>query len=79
MSSFHQREALIPEPFPCPDCGETAVQTMTETFQLSDGFSVKKLSHFKCSNCGSRFFTDQAIHQIQAARQKEKRLLKKVA
>lgn len=79
MSSFHQKEAPITEPFPCPDCGESAVQTLTETAKLADGFSIKKLSHYKCFNCGSRFFTDQAIHQIQSARQKEKKTLKKVA
>ncbi|MHC4227174.1 MAG: hypothetical protein ACYSW0_07055 [Planctomycetota bacterium] len=41
---------------------------IVETCQLDDGLTVKKLAHYKCSSCGSRFFDDDAMHRIQAER-----------
>jgi hypothetical protein len=41
---------------------------VVETCRLADGLTVKKLAHFKCASCGSRFFDDEAMHSIQAAR-----------
>ncbi len=39
-----------------------------ENCRLEDGLVVKRLSHFKCQSCGARFFDDDAMHRIQAAR-----------
>jgi transposase-like protein len=41
---------------------------VVETARLADGLTVKKLAHYKCRSCGSRFFDDGAMHSIQAAR-----------
>jgi transposase-like protein len=41
---------------------------VVETARLVDGLTVKKLAHYKCRSCGSRFFDDDAMHSIQAAR-----------
>jgi transposase-like protein len=41
---------------------------VVETVRLVDGLTVKKLAHYKCQSCGSRFFDDDAMHAIQAAR-----------
>jgi transposase-like protein len=41
---------------------------VVETCRLADGLTVKKLGHYKCRSCGSRFFDDDAMHGIQAAR-----------
>ena len=41
---------------------------VVETCRLEDGLLVKKLAHYKCSSCGSRFFDDDAMHRIQAVR-----------
>jgi transposase-like protein len=41
---------------------------VVETCRLADGLTVKKLAHYKCRSCGSRFFDDDAMHGIQAAR-----------
>jgi len=41
---------------------------VVETCRLADGLMVKKLDHYKCRSCGSRFFDDGAMHGIQAAR-----------
>jgi hypothetical protein len=41
---------------------------VVETVRLADGLTVKKLAHYKCRSCGSRFFDDDAMHDIQAAR-----------
>jgi transposase-like protein len=45
---------------------------VVETVQLADGLTVKKLAHYKCGSCGSRFFDDDAMHSIQAARELER-------
>lgn len=68
MSSFHQREARISEPYPCPDCGADAMITVNENCVLSDGLKVKKLKHLKCTACGKRYFDDEAMHKIQYQR-----------
>jgi len=41
---------------------------VVETVRLADGMTVKRLTHYKCNSCGSRFFDDDAMHAIQAAR-----------
>jgi DNA-directed RNA polymerase subunit RPC12/RpoP len=41
---------------------------VVETCQLGDGLTVKRLAHYKCRSCGSRFFDDGAMHGIAAAR-----------
>jgi len=41
---------------------------VVETCRLDDGVTVKRLSHYKCEACGARFFDDDAMHAIQAAR-----------
>jgi len=41
---------------------------VVETCRLEDGLTVRKLAHYKCRSCGSRFFDDDAMHRIQAAR-----------
>ncbi len=41
---------------------------VVETVRLADGLAVKKLAHYKCQSCGTRFFDDDAMHVIQAAR-----------
>jgi transposase-like protein len=37
---------------------------VVETVRLADGLVVKKLAHYKCRSCGSRFFDDGAMHRI---------------
>jgi predicted RNA-binding Zn-ribbon protein involved in translation (DUF1610 family) len=68
MSSSHQRRALTSEALPCPECGKVEMVRVVENVQLADGPTVKKLAHYKCRSCGSRFFDDDAMHAIQAAR-----------
>jgi transposase-like protein len=41
---------------------------VVETVRLADGLTVKKLAHYRCRSCGSRFFDDDAMHAIQGAR-----------
>jgi transposase-like protein len=41
---------------------------VVETVRLADGLTIRKLAHYKCRSCGSRFFDDEAMHTIQAAR-----------
>jgi transposase-like protein len=41
---------------------------VVETCRLEDGLTVKKLAHYKCRSCGSRFFDDDAMHRIQTVR-----------
>jgi hypothetical protein len=45
------------------------IQTV-ENCRLDDGFVVKRLRHFKCQACGTRFFDDDAMGRIQEARDK---------
>ena len=68
MSSFHPKEAPTFESIPCPECGEIQVTRTVETCRLGDGLTVKRLKHYKCKSCGARFFDDDAMHRIQAAR-----------
>jgi DNA-directed RNA polymerase subunit M/transcription elongation factor TFIIS len=68
MSSSHQRKALTSERLPCPECGRLQMVHVVETARLADGSAVKRLTHYKCRACGSRFFDDDAMHVIQAAR-----------
>ena len=68
MSSSHRKKAPTSEPLPCPECGKTQMIRVVETCQLADGLTVKKLEHYKCSSCNSRFFDDNAMHDIQATR-----------
>lgn len=72
MSSSHREKAPISEALPCPECGEVQMVRVVETVQLADGLTVKKLAHYKCGSCGSRFFDDDAMHSIQAARELER-------
>ena len=68
MSSSHLRKALTSDALPCPECGRIQMIRVVETCRLADGLTVKKLGHYKCRSCGSRFFDDDAMHGIQAAR-----------
>jgi len=68
MSLSHRKKVLTSEPFPCPECGKTQMIHVVETCRLADGLPVKKLGHYKCRSCGSRFFDDDAMHRIQGAR-----------
>lgn len=68
MSSYHQKETRISEPFLCPECGKAKVITVTETCRLTDGMTVKRLRHYKCESCGFRLFDDDAMHRIQQER-----------
>lgn len=68
MSSSHRKEVPTSEPLPCPECGELQMIRVVETCRLADGMTVKKLAHYRCQSCDSRFFDDDALHRIQAAR-----------
>lgn len=72
MSLSPQSVAPISEPYPCPECGELGLVQVVETCRLSDGLTVKKLRHFKCTACSTRFFDDEAIHRIQSERSFQK-------
>jgi len=68
MSSSHRKKALTSEALPCPECGKIQMIRVVETCKLADGLVVKKLTHYKCSSCDTRFFNDDAMHHIQTAR-----------
>jgi len=68
MSSSRPREAPTSELLPCPQCGKTQMACVVETLRLENGLTVEKLRHYRCRSCGSRFYDDEAIHRIQAAR-----------
>ncbi len=68
MSSSHRKEALISEPFVCPECGATAMVSVVEDCRLAGGLTVKKLRHYRCRSCGARLFDDAAMHRIQRER-----------
>jgi YgiT-type zinc finger domain-containing protein len=68
MSSSRQKRAPTSEVLPCPECGKVEMVRVVEDVRLEDGLTVKKLAHYKCRSCGSRFFDDDAMHAIQAAR-----------
>jgi DNA-directed RNA polymerase subunit RPC12/RpoP len=68
MSSSHQRKAPISEPFVCSECGKKAMASVVENCGLADGFSIKRLRHFRCRSCGARLFDDAAMHRIQQER-----------
>ena len=68
MFSSRQREAQISEPYPCPECGEKRLKSVTGKCKLADGIKVDKLRHLKCGSCGARFFDDEAMHTIQTVR-----------
>ncbi|MGD0655192.1 MAG: hypothetical protein ABSA16_12665 [Thermoguttaceae bacterium] len=68
MSSSHLKEALISEPFPCPECGKIEMVSVIETCHLADGLTIKRLRHYKCRSCAARLFDDAAMHRIQEQR-----------
>jgi transcriptional regulator NrdR family protein len=68
MSSFHQKEVQMSEPLPCPECGAEQMKSVVENCRFDDGLLVKRLRHHKCLSCKTRFFTDEAMHRIQAER-----------
>jgi len=68
MSSSHRKKVRTSEALPCPECSRPQMVRVVETAQLADGLTVKRLAHYKCCSCGSRFFDDDAMHSIQAAR-----------
>jgi predicted RNA-binding Zn-ribbon protein involved in translation (DUF1610 family) len=68
MSLSRRKEARISEPLPCPECGKVRMMRTVETCRLEDGFTVRRLRHYKCRACGARFFDDHAMHRIQAER-----------
>jgi len=37
---------------------------VVENCRTEDGFAVRRLRHFKCAECGARFFDDEAMHRI---------------
>jgi len=76
MSSSHRKKAPTSEALPCPECGKTQMIHIVETCRLADGLTVKKLGYYKCRSCGSRFFDDDAMHGIQAARASRRSLAK---
>ena len=76
MSSSHRKKVPTSEVLPCPECGKAQMIRIVETCKLDDGLTVKKLSHYKCRSCGSRFFDDDAMHGIQAARVSRRSLAK---
>jgi len=41
---------------------------IVETCRLGDGLMVRRLAHFKCLECGARFFDDAAMRRIQTER-----------
>jgi YgiT-type zinc finger domain-containing protein len=67
MSSYRPSTVLTSETLPCAECGNTQMVHVVETVRLGDGLTVKKLAHYKCRSCGSRFFDDDAMHSIQTA------------
>jgi transcriptional regulator NrdR family protein len=68
MSSSRPSTVPTSERLPCPECGKTEMVRVVETVRLADGLTVKKLAHLKCRSCRSRFFDNDAMHAIQAAR-----------
>jgi len=72
MSSSRPKKAQTSEPMPCPECGAVSMVHVVEHCRLDDGLSVKRLPHFKCGDCGTRFFDDEAMHCIQAERAKQR-------
>jgi len=68
VSSSHRKKAPTSEVFPCAECGEPQMVRVVETCRLADGLQVKNLAHYKCGSCGSRFFDDDAMNHIAAAR-----------
>jgi transposase-like protein len=41
---------------------------IVETLRIENGLRVENLRYYRCRSCGSRFYDDEAIHRIQAAR-----------
>ena len=68
MSSSHPKEVQTSEPLPCPECGEDRLVRVVENCRLDDGLTVRRLAHYKCQSCQSRFFDDAAMHRIQTER-----------
>ncbi len=68
MSLSHQKEVLISEPYPCPECGENSLKTVVEDYELSGGIKIRRLKHLKCTSCGLHYFDDNAMHKIQKFR-----------
>jgi transposase-like protein len=58
------------EPLQCPECGEDRMVRVVENCRLNDGLTVRRLAHFKCLSCQSRFFDDAAMRRIQIEREK---------
>ncbi len=56
------------EALPCPECGARSMVRTVGDCRLEDGLCVKRLAHFRCRVCGSRFFDDDAMHRIQSER-----------
>ena len=61
-------ETPTSEPLPCPECGAEQMVHRIENCQFDDGLVVKRLRHFRCAACNSRFFDDAAMHRIQEER-----------
>jgi len=70
MFSSRRKEALISEPYPCPECARPQLERVVETFRLADGIKVSKLRHLKCRSCGARFFDDEAMRAIRLVRER---------
>jgi hypothetical protein len=72
MSSFLQKETQTSEPLPCPECGLMQMVGVVENCRLQDGFTVRRLRHFKCRACDAHFFDDSAMNRIQEERNKQR-------
>lgn len=53
---------------PCPECRRLDMVRVVETFPLEDGLMVKRPRRYRCRSCGARFFDDEAMSAIAAAR-----------
>ena len=44
---------------------------VVEALRLENGVTVENLRFHRCRSCGSRFYDDDAVHRIQAARKSQ--------
>lgn len=70
MSLSRPREAPMPEPLPCPECGEERLARSVENHRVEAGLTIERLRLFKCRACGACFLDDDAVHRIQRERAK---------
>ena len=68
MSSSRANAVPTCDLLPCPECGAEKMARVVENCRLEDGLLVRRLRHFRCRACGTRFFDSDAMHCIQALR-----------